>query len=72
MDQNIRLKPPPDNEDVILWPDESWCFAHELGGYGWKSDDYERISFDTPRWREIVNETDDLVTFKTQGGSENG
>jgi hypothetical protein len=45
-----------DREDVYLWPDGDWCFADNLGEYGWKSDDYRRVSFGTPEWDAVVNE----------------
>lgn len=46
-------------DDIILWADGTWCFATDLNGMGWKSDDYERIAFDTPRWHFVQEEGDD-------------
>jgi hypothetical protein len=36
--------------DLIVWPDDTFCFAEELEEFSWKSDDYERIPFGTDRW----------------------
>lgn len=43
----------PDHEDLILWPDNTCCFAHELRDMTFMSDDYERIPYGTARWDEI-------------------
>jgi len=52
----IRNKNAPDGEDIIRWPDGSWCYREELDEYGWKSDDYETIPFGTAEWERIVTE----------------
>lgn len=30
-------------DDIVVWPDDSWCFRSELEEYTWKSDDYRWI-----------------------------
>lgn len=30
-----------DPEDVIKWPDDTWCYRSELPEFSHKSDDYE-------------------------------
>lgn len=32
-------------DDLIIWPDATWCFRYELGEYSHKSDDYYTIPF---------------------------
>lgn len=44
-----------DPDDIILWPDETWCFYSELWEFHWMSDDYEVISYGTDRWTEFLN-----------------
>jgi hypothetical protein len=44
-------------EDICLWPDDTWCHAEDLEEHlRFKSDDFERIPFDTPRWHALVEE----------------
>ena len=34
----------PDPDDIIMWPDNSWCYREELEEFGRnKSDDYRVI-----------------------------
>ncbi len=33
------------SEDLIVWPDASWCYAYESDEYTYMSDDYERVAF---------------------------
>lgn len=51
-----RKKLAQDGEDIIRWPDGSWCYRAELGEYGWKSDDFEAVPFGTAEWERIVAE----------------
>lgn len=44
----------PDNDDIILWADGTWCHRFELHGYGHMSDDYEVIKADTDEWHEFL------------------
>lgn len=47
MDENIRpIKP----DDILLWPDGTWCYRHDLHEMGHKSDDYEVIPFGSLRY----------------------
>ena len=44
-------------EDICLWPDDTWCYREDLEGYlAFKSDDFEVIPFDTPRWHAFGKE----------------
>lgn len=36
-----------DPEDVIKWPDDTWCYRSELPEFGHKSDDYEVLYWGT-------------------------
>lgn len=42
-------------ETIVLWPDGDWCFLDDLEGYNWKSDDYEFIKPDNPRYQQILD-----------------
>lgn len=37
-------------DDVIRWPDDSWCYRHELAEFNHKSDDYEVLAVGTPAY----------------------
>lgn len=43
------------NEDLIVWPDDSWCYAEDLEEYPWKSDDYVLVSKDDPKYDYWIN-----------------
>ena len=43
-------------EDIFLWPDGVWCFRSDLSEYQYKSDDFEVVPFETPRWFQISAE----------------
>ena len=43
-----------DPEDVIKWPDDTWCYRNELSYFGYMSDDYEVLYSDTAAWREFM------------------
>jgi len=43
------------SEDLIIWPDNSWCYAEELEEYTWKSDDYVLVSVDDPKYDYLIN-----------------
>ena len=45
-----------DVEDIILWPDGTWCYRHELTEYGYMSDDYIVIEYGTARWSSFLKE----------------
>ena len=42
-----------DIEDVILWPDGSWCYRYELYEMKHKSDEYIVIRASTPMYDEF-------------------
>ena len=44
-------------DDIIVWPDDSWCYRHELEEFGThKSDDYRVIKDDSAEWHDFVEE----------------
>lgn len=43
------------NEDLVVWPDNSWCYAEDLEEYPWKSDDYVLVSADDPKYNYYLN-----------------
>ena len=45
-----------DMEDVILWPDGTWCYRHKLTEYGYMSDDYIVIESGTAMWSSFIKE----------------
>ena len=47
-----------DKEDVILWPDGTWCYRHELVEYGHMSDDYTVLEYGTVRWDSFLREVE--------------
>lgn len=44
---------PHSGDDLIIWPDDDYCDADELGEYGHKSDDFLRIPVDSEVCRAI-------------------
>lgn len=40
-------------DDVILWPDGTWCYRYQLPEYSHMSDDYRVIEFDTFEYDEF-------------------
>ena len=45
-----------DIEDIILWPDGTWCYRHQLTKYGHKSDDYVVLEYGTTSWKNFLKE----------------
>lgn len=46
---------PTDSEDVMLWPDDSWCFRYELEEFlKGKSDDYETLYIGTLTYQSFM------------------
>ena len=45
-----------ETEDVILWPDGTWCYRHELTEYGYMSDDYAVLEYGTVKWSSFLKE----------------
>ena len=43
------------NEDLVIWPDNSWCYTEEVEEYHWKSDDYVVVSIDYPKYEYFHN-----------------
>ena len=42
-------------EDLVVWPDDSWCYLEDLEEYPWKSDDYTVVSVDDPKYNYYLN-----------------
>lgn len=36
-------------DDILLWPDGTWCYSSDLSEYAFMSDDYEVIKVGTIR-----------------------
>ena len=44
-----------DIEDVIMWPDDSWCYRYELEEFQQgRSDDYRVIPYDSEEWHAVT------------------
>lgn len=42
-------------EDIMLWPDGTWCYRDEVAEFTHMSDDYEVVEAFTDRWLEIIS-----------------
>jgi hypothetical protein len=49
------------NEDMVMWPDSTWCFRHELNQFTHKSDDYYIIPFGSCEWHLVNNHSEDIT-----------
>lgn len=45
---------PISQDDLLIWPDDSWCYRSELHEMDWKSDDYYVLYIDTPAYNEYL------------------
>lgn len=45
---------PISNEDIMVWPDGTWCFRHQLPEMSHKSDDYVVFPEGTPEADAIL------------------
>lgn len=46
-----------DLEDIMLWPDGTWCYREDLEDYlSFLSDDFEVVPFGTPRWEQVTGD----------------
>lgn len=42
--------------DYIVWPCGTWCWGDELDEFTHKSDDYQRLAFESPEWVQFNKE----------------
>lgn len=50
---------PQSPEDLILWPDGTACYRHELEDMlQGRSDDFEVVPVSSPRWDTLVREAE--------------
>lgn len=45
---------PISEDDIIVWPDGTWCYRRDLDDYGWMSDDYIVFPVDSAEWHDHV------------------
>ena len=45
-----------DLEDLILWPDGTWCYRYELYEMNHMGDDYEVLSYDSDEYNKFFKE----------------
>jgi transcriptional regulator with XRE-family HTH domain len=47
----VPVQPAPaDPDDVLVWPDETWCYRRDSHNFTWLTNDYRVLSADTPEW----------------------
>lgn len=51
----VGEKPVEHGDDIIIWPDGTYCERRELGGYNHMGDDYQVLWTDTGTWIAFVN-----------------
>lgn len=51
----VGEKPVEHGDDIIIWPDGTYCDRRELADYGRMGDDYEVLWTDTGTWIAFVN-----------------
>ncbi|QEG07624.1 hypothetical protein [Salmonella phage SE5] len=73
MERKNAMFQPLSPDDIVVWPDDSWCFRSELEEYTWKSDDYRWILISDPEYDSFMNsqefdETDKAELLKTPQG----
>jgi hypothetical protein len=42
-------------EDIMVWPNEVWCYREELESITHMSDDYEVLVAGSPEWQKFVD-----------------
>ena len=52
----VWSQPAEEAERRAKEPDGDFCLAEDLSDYSWKSDDYERIPFDSDRWHQYFSD----------------
>lgn len=45
----------PSCDDVMVWPDGTWCYRDDGADMRHHSDDYYVIPADTPEWERFIN-----------------
>ncbi|AEJ81316.1 gp057 [Erwinia phage vB_Eam-MM7] len=73
MERKNAMFQPLSPDDIVVWPDDSWCFRSELEEYTWKSDDYRWIlisdsEYDSFMKSQEFDETDEAELLKTPQG----
>ena len=43
------------SNDLILWPDGTWCLYEQIHEYSHMSDDYTVVPADTPEYEEFFS-----------------
>lgn len=73
MERKNAMFQPLSPDDIVVWPDDSWCFRSELEEYTWKSDDYRWILISDSKYDSFMkarefDETDEAELLKTPQG----
>lgn len=48
-----------DLEDIVMWPNGTWCYRYEIHEMNHMSDDYFNISFGTEQYNNFFNNLKD-------------
>ena len=40
--------------DVLVWPDDYWCYRENLLDMTHRSDDYQVLIFESPEWLTFI------------------
>lgn len=56
MTMKIVMTKQTDLEDLILWPDDTWCYRYELYEMNHMGDDYEVLSYDSDEYNKFFKE----------------
>lgn len=41
-------------EDIVLWPDGTWCYFEDLEEMSFMSDDYKIIPYLSEEWSKVI------------------
>lgn len=52
------MSPKRHPDDIIVWPDKTWCYREELLEMDYMSDDFCVIYIDTPEHRAFLEENE--------------
>ena len=44
----------PHPDDIVIWPDNTWCYRNELHEMSYMSDDYVTVSVDSPEYAGTI------------------
>lgn len=57
-DPRFYKSPKRHPDDIIVWPDKTWCYREELWKMDYMSDDFCVIYIDTPEHKAFLEENE--------------